>query len=90
MSQGTPSHNKVLISVTAGPSSKTVVEMVQFSFQGLLAQFLLLFISRIFWTHLSNRNIRLVLFQGEITLMMVERRCLGLGSQRRLSCRSLV
>lgn len=77
-------------SVTAGPSSETVVEMVQFSFWCLLAQFLLLFTSRIFWNHLSNGNIHLVLFQGEITLMMVERHCLGLGSQRCLSCHSLI
>lgn len=68
-------------SVTAGPSS-TIVEMVQFSFWCLLAQFPLLFTSLTFWNHLSSRNVHLVLFQGEITLMMMERHCLGLGSQR--------
>lgn len=68
-------------SVVAGASSKIVVEMVQFSFWYLLAQFLLLFTSRFFWNRLSNGNIRLVLFQGEITRMMVERHCLSLAAK---------
>ena len=68
-------------SIAAGASSKIVVEMVRFSFWYLLAQFLLLFTSRFFWNHLSNGNIRLVLFQGEITRMVVERHCLGLAAK---------
>lgn len=77
-------------SVTAERSSNVVVEMVQFPFWYLLEQSPLLFTSRIFWNHLSNGNIPLVLLQGEITLMMVERPFLGLGSQRSLSCRSWI
>lgn len=62
-------------------SSRMLVEMVGFSFWYLLAQFLLLFTSCFFWNHLSNGNVCLVLFQGEITWMMVERHCLGLAAK---------
>lgn len=68
-------------SIAAGASSKIVFEMVQFSFWYLLAQFPLLFTSHFFWNHLNNGNIHLVLFQGEITQMMVERHCLGLAAK---------
>lgn len=68
-------------SVAAGASSKIIVEMVWFSFWYLLAWFPLLFTSHFFWNHLSNGNICLVLFQGEITRMMVERHCLSLAAK---------
>lgn len=80
--------HKVLISLTAGPSSNTVSEMVEFSF-GICWQVSVAVYELYILESSEQQEHSPGPFPREIALMMVERHCLGLGSQRCLSCHSL-